>query len=175
MKKALLFSTMAAALLVSAPAMAEDGGASATKSEKARIERPDRPDRGEAGERPERPERGMSEEARKKMFEKFMAELDTDGNGLISKEEFISKQEERFTSADQNGDGNLSPEEMKAAKEAHKKKMREKMKEHFGQKGDGDQAGDQAGEKAKKWREGKGKGKHGGSDVKTDQSSASDE
>ena len=54
-------------------------------------------------------------------FEKY----DADGNGSISKAEFMAAQEEKFAKIDTDGNGEISREEMKAKKE----KMREKMKE----------------------------------------------
>ena len=54
----------------------------------------------------------------------FMQKIDTDGDGKISKSEFVNSHEERFSKMDTNGDGYLEREEMKAAKQ----KMREKFK-----------------------------------------------
>ncbi len=62
------------------------------------------------------------------MFEKH----DTNGDGVISKDEFLKQAEERFGKMDANGDGNVTAEEGKAAKEAmHSKREehREKRKE----------------------------------------------
>ena len=55
------------------------------------------------------------------MFEKH----DTNGDGVISKSEFLSHAEERFATMDADGDGSVSKDE---AKSKHKE-MREKMKE----------------------------------------------
>ena len=57
-----------------------------------------------------------------KMFEKH----DTNDDGVISKEEFMSEAEARFAQMDSDGDGNFSKEEA----EAFHEKMREKMKEY---------------------------------------------
>ncbi len=61
-----------------------------------------------------------------KMFEKH----DTNGDGVISKDEFLThaaeKAEERFAKMDADGNGEVSKEEAAAAKE----KWREKMKEY---------------------------------------------
>ena len=54
----------------------------------------------------------------------FMQKIDTDGDGKISKSEFVNSHEERFSKMDANGDGYIEREEMKAAKE----KMRGKFK-----------------------------------------------
>jgi Ca2+-binding EF-hand superfamily protein len=56
------------------------------------------------------------------MFEK----LDTDGDGSVSKEEFLRVHEERFTKMDTNGDGVISKEEIEAAKAEWKGKMKER-------------------------------------------------
>ena len=52
-----------------------------------------------------------------KMFEKH----DTNGDGVISKSEFLAHAEERFAKMDQDGNGEISKDEAKAGK----KKMRE--------------------------------------------------
>ncbi|MCB1532975.1 MAG: EF-hand domain-containing protein [Alphaproteobacteria bacterium] len=58
-----------------------------------------------------------------KMMEKF----DADGNGAISKEEFMKSSEDRFNKMDTDGNGEISKEEAQAMKD----KMREKMKERM--------------------------------------------
>ena len=55
---------------------------------------------------------------------KMMEKVDTDGDGKISKEEFMAKHEKMFTKMDVDGDGYLSKEEMKNART----KMHDKMK-----------------------------------------------
>ncbi len=62
---------------------------------------------------------------------KFFEKLDTDKNGSISEAEFLAKSKERFAEMDANKDGNVTPEEAKAAHE----KMREKFKEMKAKKG----------------------------------------
>lgn len=57
-----------------------------------------------------------------KMFEKH----DTNGDGVISKEEFLSHAEEKFGKMDADGNGEITKAEGEAAKE----KWREKMKKH---------------------------------------------
>lgn len=57
-----------------------------------------------------------------------MKKIDTDGNGSISKVEFLNAQEARFAEIDTDGNGEISKEEMKAKKEAKRAKMKE-MKE----------------------------------------------
>lgn len=56
-----------------------------------------------------------------KMFEKH----DTNGDGVISKDEFLGHAQERFSKMDADGNGEVSKEEAKAAHE----KMREKFQE----------------------------------------------
>lgn len=46
--------------------------------------------------------------------------LDTDGDGKMSKAEALAKASERFDRADANKDGFLTPDEMKAARHAHR-------------------------------------------------------
>lgn len=57
-----------------------------------------------------------------KMFEK----QDTNGDGVISKSEFLSHAEERFSKIDTDGNGEISKDEAKAKHTA----MKEKRKEH---------------------------------------------
>ena len=62
---------------------------------------------------------------------KMMERIDTDGDGVVSKAEFMAKHEEKFTKMDKNSDGNLSKEEMESAREAMKEKwkdMKDKVK-----------------------------------------------
>ncbi|MEM7401748.1 MAG: hypothetical protein AAF304_07350 [Pseudomonadota bacterium] len=42
-----------------------------------------------------------------------MKMMDTDGDGAVSKEEFMSHKEQRFMKKDENGDGVLTEDEMK--------------------------------------------------------------
>lgn len=56
---------------------------------------------------------------------KMMERADTDGDGNISKSEFMAKHEAMFSKIDTDGNGVLSKEEMKAGHE----KMHEKRKE----------------------------------------------
>ena len=59
------------------------------------------------------------------MFKKH----DTNGDGAVSKEEFLSHAEERFSKVDADGSGDISKEEAKAAHESKREKMKERMKE----------------------------------------------
>ena len=56
---------------------------------------------------------------------------DTDGDGMISKAEFMAKHEEMFAKIDTDGDGMLSKEERKDARERSKQKMKDKMQERM--------------------------------------------
>ena len=63
---------------------------------------------------------------------KMLEKIDTDGNGEISKDEFIDAHTKHFEEADTDGSGSLSRDEMKAMLEKRKEKRsewREKMKE----------------------------------------------
>lgn len=58
---------------------------------------------------------------------KRMERVDTDGDGSISKAEFIAKHEAMFVKMDKDGNGELSKEEMKNGKKHMRKKMKERM------------------------------------------------
>jgi len=58
---------------------------------------------------------------------KMMEKVDTDGDGKISKAEFMAKHESKFMKMDVDGDGFISKEEMKEAKGKMKNKMKDKM------------------------------------------------
>lgn len=63
-----------------------------------------------------------------KMFEKH----DTNGDGVISKDEFMNHASEKFSKMDADGNGEVTKDEGKAAWEARREKMKEhraKMKE----------------------------------------------
>ena len=55
--------------------------------------------------------------------------LDTDGNGTISREEFMAEADSRFSGLDRDDSGDLSQEELKARAKDMRGKMKEKMKE----------------------------------------------
>jgi len=59
---------------------------------------------------------------RGKMFEKH----DTNGDGTVSKSEFLSHAEERFSKIDKDDSGDISKEEAKAARELRKEKFQER-------------------------------------------------
>jgi hypothetical protein len=54
---------------------------------------------------------------------------DTNGDGMISKDEFLSKAQERFGTTDANGDGNIDRDEAKAAHEKRRAEKKEKRSE----------------------------------------------
>lgn len=64
-------------------------------------------------------------------------DLDTDGNGEISKAEMAAHKAARFKAADSNGDGKLTPEEMQAMAQKKMAKRTQKMITRFDQDGDG--------------------------------------
>ncbi len=61
-----------------------------------------------------------------KMFEKH----DTNGDGVVSKDEFLAHVEEKFSKMDKDGNGELSKEEAQAGHAAMREKMKEKRQEH---------------------------------------------
>ena len=67
---------------------------------------------------------GMAGAMKEKMHERYTA-ADKNGDGVISKEEFMNEAEERFKSIDADGNDELSKEEIKE----HHKEKREKWKE----------------------------------------------
>lgn len=54
---------------------------------------------------------------------------DTNGDGTVSRGEFLSHAEERFSNVDTDGSGDISEEEAKAAHEAKRENMKERVKE----------------------------------------------
>lgn len=64
--------------------------------------------------------------------EKMFMKMDTDGDGIVSKSEFVNHAESRFEDMDGDADGKISADEAKAAKERMRErmgKMRENRKE----------------------------------------------
>ena len=68
-----------------------------------------------------------------KMFEK----QDTNGDGVISKSEFLAHAEEKFSKIDADGNGEITKEEGKSARKAMKGKMKDRIKARK-EKRDGD-------------------------------------
>lgn len=54
---------------------------------------------------------------------------DTNGDGVISEDEFLDHAKERFGNIDADGDGTVSKEEAKAGHEKKRAEMKERMKE----------------------------------------------
>ncbi len=67
---------------------------------------------------------GKAKEGGHKMMEKMFSQADADGDGVITKAEFLKNAEERFDNMDGNGNGKLTKEEAVA----HHKAMRAKWK-----------------------------------------------
>jgi hypothetical protein len=62
---------------------------------------------------------GMAGEGRGQFFKN----MDTNGDGFISKDEYMAAAEARFKKLDANGDGKISKEEMKQAYQGRRKKQ----------------------------------------------------
>lgn len=69
-----------------------------------------------------------------KMFEA----MDENGDGMVSKDEFMASHMKRFEKMDTNADGNVSKEEIEAHRAAKREKMKEKKME--AQEGQGEPA-----------------------------------
>ena len=54
---------------------------------------------------------------------------DTNGDGVISKSEFLAHAEEKFSKMDKDGNGEISKEERKQARQAMREKVKEKREE----------------------------------------------
>ena len=54
------------------------------------------------------------EEQREQRRERMMERADTDGDGLVTYEEFLARAEARFAMIDADGDGVITPEEAQA-------------------------------------------------------------
>lgn len=69
----------------------------------------------------------------------MFAKHDTNGDGMISKEEFLATAEKKFADMDTDGDGSISKAESDAKKAEWKEKMKErraKMKDRMNDKVD---------------------------------------
>lgn len=122
--KTLLLATAAAAVMFAFGAP----GAQAQNDPAAGMPSAEAPAGGHEGGRPDMPKHKMEHKMGGKMFE----ESDTDGDGKISKAEWVASAEKRFGEIDADGDGAVTKEEMKAHHEKmkeHRKEMREKMKD----------------------------------------------
>lgn len=66
---------------------------------------------------------------------KGLEQFDADGNGAISKEEFLKSSEDRFQKMDTDGNGEITKEEGKAMKDKMRSKMKERMKNRKDRRG----------------------------------------
>ena len=62
---------------------------------------------------------------------KMMERVDTDGDGFISKSEFVAKHEKMFAKIDSDGDGKISKEEMKNAHKDRKEKRQDRREKRM--------------------------------------------
>jgi hypothetical protein len=69
---------------------------------------------------------------------------DTDGDGAVSKAEFLAQAEERFGKMDVNGDGLVTKDEVVAKKEEYKKKIKEDSAKRASERSDAAPAADPA-------------------------------
>jgi hypothetical protein len=60
---------------------------------------------------------------------KMMERVDTNGDGMVSKAEFMAKHEAKFVKMDKDGDGSLSMDEMKKNMKKMKDRVKDKMSE----------------------------------------------
>lgn len=77
----------------------------------------------------------LAEEGQKGRGGHMFAQKDTNGDGVISKDEFLKGAEDRFGKMDKDGDGKVTKEEAKEARAHMKEKMKErrqKRKENHG-------------------------------------------
>lgn len=72
-----------------------------------------------------------------KMMDRKM-NADTDGDGALSKTEFMAVHEKRFAEMDGNSDGSISKDEMESHRETMKEKFKEKRAEWEARKKAGD-------------------------------------
>lgn len=61
--------------------------------------------------------------------EKMVSVKDTNGDGVVSKAEFLAHAEKKFATMDVNNDGSISKEEGREAKKSKREEMKEKRKE----------------------------------------------
>jgi hypothetical protein len=71
---------------------------------------------------------------------KMFKDTDANGDGMMSKEEFMAFHEKRFTEMDTNGDGQISADEAKAKAKEWREKMNERRKELQEKKADAPKA-----------------------------------
>lgn len=65
-----------------------------------------------------------------------LEKLDANGDGSVSKDEFMAAHEEKFTEMDTNGDGVISKEELEARRAQWKEKMEERHEHSKGMRGE---------------------------------------
>lgn len=65
-----------------------------------------------------------------KMHEKAWQKLDADGDGTISRQEFIDRADKRFAALDKDGNGEVTKAEWKSKLGEMKEKMRERGEMH---------------------------------------------
>lgn len=69
---------------------------------------------------------------------KHFEKSDKDGDGVISKSEFMDQAEERFMTMDANNDGSISKDEIAAKYKERREKMKEKRAERKAERAEDD-------------------------------------
>jgi Ca2+-binding EF-hand superfamily protein len=67
----------------------------------------------------------------KQMMQQKLKAMDKDGDGAISKQEFLDQAEKRFNKLDKNGDGKITQDELAAVKEGFKNRKANVKSEQF--------------------------------------------
>ena len=73
------------------------------------------------------PAQGQMKAQMQQKMQQHLKETDTNGDGNISKEEFMASCEKRFAKMDANGDGQITPEERQQMKANWKKQHKGQM------------------------------------------------
>ena len=73
------------------------------------------------------PPPGQMKPQMQEKMQKHLKEVDTNGDGNISKEEFMANCDKRFAKMDANGDGQITPEERQAMKAKWKQQHKGQM------------------------------------------------
>jgi len=95
-----------------------------------------------AAARPHRPDGGAAGAERRGRGDRMRSMMDPNGDGKVTKDEFVAAQLRRFDRMDANHDGQLTAAERKAAMEAMRQRMMERMAGGMGGGDGGPPSGD---------------------------------